>query len=369
MIPVAFLLILLIYFVIAAVIASAIHSRYRRRFDSPPVSIVIPARNEEKSLPSLLDSLMALDYPAEQLEIIIVNDQSEDRTREILEDYRGRFRCKYEVFDVEPETQSSLRAKTRPLAQGLDRATGEIILMPDADNRIPPDWAKTMTSYFTDDVGLVCGPIYPDPQRRSHTLLTLFETVDASFLLGTCAGFSGLGKTQALIGSNFAVRRQAYEEIGTYRNLDFHTIEDISLLGALQKTGRWRAVFPSDRGTLLWTLPQKDFAAFMRQRHRWLAGWGHVKPGIRAALAFGFAVHAAWPLWLLLSPAWFLALYGLLIAGDGVVAVRSLYRNGCARFAWLLPLYPIFAFTYAMALLGRIITRREVIWKDRSFVK
>ena len=369
MIPAVLLLILIIYFVIAAVIASGINSRYHRRSDSPPVSIVIPARNEENSLPSLLDSLMALDYPAEQLEIIIVNDQSEDRTREILESYRGRFRCRYEVFDVETETQSSLRAKTRPLAQGLDRATGEIILMPDADNRIPPDWAKAMTSYFTDDVGLVCGPIYPDPKRRSHRLLTLFETVDASFLLGTCAGFSGLGKTQALIGSNFAVRREAYEDVGTYRSLEFHIIEDLSLLGALQQSGRWKAVFSSDSGTLLWTLPQKNLKTFIRQRHRWLAGWGHVKFGIRAALAFGFAVHVAWPLWLLFSPAWFLALYGLLIAGDGVVALRSLYRNGCPRFAWLLPLYPVFAFVYGMALLGLIITRREVIWKDRSFIK
>jgi cellulose synthase/poly-beta-1,6-N-acetylglucosamine synthase-like glycosyltransferase len=360
---------LIVYVVIAGVIASGIHSRYPRLGTFPSVSIVIPARNEEKSLHSLLDSLLAIDYPSDLLEIIIVNDQSEDRTKQIAESYRGRFQCNYDVFDVVPETTSSLRAKTRPLAQGLDRARGEIILMPDADNRIPPDWAKCMTSYFTDNVGLVCGPIFPDPLRRTHLLLTWFETVDAAFLLGVCAGFSGLGRTQALIGSNFAVRRDAYEDIGTYRNLDFHFIEDLSLLGALQQTNRWKAVFPSDRGTLLWTLPQRTFGTFIRQRHRWLAGWGHVKPGIRAALAFGFAVHAMWPLWLLLPPAWFVSLYALLLVGDGMVAVTTLYRHKCARFVWLLPLYPVFAFTYALALLGLVLTRREVIWKERSFVQ
>jgi cellulose synthase/poly-beta-1,6-N-acetylglucosamine synthase-like glycosyltransferase len=272
------------------------------------------------------------------------------------------------VFDVVAEQNSALRAKTRPLTQGLDHARGEIILMPDADNRMPPEWASHMTSYFADGVGMVCGPIYPDPHRANRIPLTWFETIDVAFLLGTCAGFSGLGKTQALIGSNFAVRREAYEGIGTYRNLDFHIIEDLSLLRAIQRTKKWKAIFPGDSGTILWTLPQATFSSLIQQRHRWLAGWRYVKPGIRAALAFGMTVHLTWPLWLLMSPAWFLTLYALLVVGDGVVAAKSLWQHSRGRLIWLLPLYPIYAAIYAYVLLFMIISRRKVRWKERVFI-
>ena len=363
------LAILVVYVLIAAKVASGIHTRYPRRHDSPNISIVIPARNEEQNLPVLLDSLLAIDYPADKLEIILVNDQSDDRTREIAESYRGRFRCGYDVLDVQPEPNSALRAKTRPLAQGLDRARGELILMPDADNRVPPEWARAMTSYFTDGVGMVCGPIYPDPQRGSRVPLTWFETVDVAFLLGTCAGFSGLGKTQALIGSNFAVRRETYEAIGTYRNLDFHIIEDISLLRAIQQSGTWKAIFPGEPGTMLWTLPQPSLKSLVIQRHRWLAGWQYVKPGIRAALTFGMAVHVMWPLWLFFSPVWFATLYTLLALGNGLVAAKSLKCYGRGELIWLLPLYPVYAATYAFVLLFMLVTRRKVRWKEREFIE
>ena len=366
---VVLLLILATYAAIAAVIAGGIHARYPRRKDFPSISIVIPARNEERNLPALLDSLLALDYPAESMEIILVNDQSDDHTREIAESYRYRFKCKYEIYDVETEHDQRLRAKTRPLTQGLDKARGEFFLMPDADNRMPPEWAKTMVSYFADGVGMVCGPILPDRRRFTRLPLTFFETVDMSFLLGVCAGFSGLGKTQALIGSNFAIRRSAYEEMGTYRGLAFHMIEDLSLLGGIHASSSWKAVFPADAGTVLWTLAQPDFRSFLVQRYRWFAGRKHVKFGIRAALFFGFAAHAAWPLWLFFPVPWSLALYGLLAAGDGLVAGRMLkqYRQG--RFLWLLPLYPIFVSVYGLGMLILLLTKREVVWKERSFIK
>jgi cellulose synthase/poly-beta-1,6-N-acetylglucosamine synthase-like glycosyltransferase len=357
----------ILYVCVAAVIAGGIHALYRRRLDFPTVSVVIPARNEEPTISNLLESLLEADYPPEQLEVLLVNDQSTDRTREIAESFRGRFHCAYDIFDVEPEQNSTLRAKTRPLAQGIDRARGEFVLMPDADNRVPHNWVKCMTSYFTDDVGMVCGTTLPDPHRQSRRILTAFETVDAALLLGTCAGFSGLGRTQALIGSNFAVRRSAYQQIGTYRSLDYHEIEDLSLLHALQATGEWKAVFPADRDTLLLTMPHRSLLDLIQQRRRWMGGWHRLKPAIRAALTFAIVAHIVWPLLLLAPLSWFLGLYGLLVLGDSVVAARMLHRYQRTRLIpWLL-VYPVFAAVYAVSLLVLMVTRREVKWKERAY--
>jgi cellulose synthase/poly-beta-1,6-N-acetylglucosamine synthase-like glycosyltransferase len=357
----------ILYVCVATVIAGGIHSRYKRRLDHPTVSVVIPARNEEQTISDLLESLLDVDYPSEQLEVVLVNDQSTDRTREIAEGFQGRFRCRFEIFDVEPEQNSSLRAKTRPLAQGIDRAHGEFVLMPDADNRVPRNWVKCMISFFADDVGMVCGTTLPDPHRQSRQLLTALETVDAALLLGTCAGFSGLDKTQALIGSNFAVRRSAYEQIGTYRSLDYHEIEDLALLHALQATGKWKAVFPAEGDTLLLTMPHRSLLDLIHQRRRWMGGWHRLKPAIRAALTIAIVAHIVWPLLLLVPLSWFFGLYGLLVFGDSLVAAQMLHRYRRTRFIPLLLFYPVFAAVYAVPLLLLMATRREVKWKERAY--
>ena len=72
---------------VAALIAHGIHNDYHVRPDLPELSIVVPARNEERHLGDLLNSLLALDYPAERLQIVVINDQSTDRTREVAESF------------------------------------------------------------------------------------------------------------------------------------------------------------------------------------------------------------------------------------------------------------------------------------------
>ncbi|RPH94595.1 glycosyltransferase, partial [candidate division KSB1 bacterium] len=171
------------YMLIAAYLSRGIRNDLGSRKDMPPVSVVIPARNEEQCLPDLLDSLLQVDYPMDRLQIIIINDQSTDRTREVAQSYQEKFQCRYDVHDVVDEPDGKLVLKTRPLAQGLDRATGEVILMTDADCIVTPSWIRTVASYFTPGVGMVCGTTLPHPQQHSRFPLTAFETLDWLFLL------------------------------------------------------------------------------------------------------------------------------------------------------------------------------------------
>ncbi len=299
-----FLAICLLYVIIAALIARGIHNHYDVRADLPELSIVVPARNEERHLGELLESLLELEYPPERLQIVIINDQSTDDTRKVAESFVGRFRCRYEVHDCVDEPDGKLVAKTRPLAQGLDRATGEVILMTDADCIVPPAWARSMATYFTPDVGMVCGTTMPHPQRHASFPLTSFETLDWLFLLGTSAGLSGHGHPQALIGNNFSVRRAAYHDIGTYRALSYTAIDDLVLMNALEQSGRWKIVFPADAGVMLHTRPLPSIYDLMRQRYRWMRGAPHVDWRGMFVLTFGILIHITWPLWpLALGPA------------------------------------------------------------------
>lgn len=362
-----FVSVCLVYTLVAALIARGIHNKYDVREDLPELSIVVPARNEEARIAGLLDTLLELDYPADLLQIVIINDQSTDRTREIAQSYRERFRCRYEVHDCVDEPDGKLVAKTRPLAQGLDRATGEVILMTDADCRVPRTWARSMVRYFASGVGMVCGTTLPNPTQETAYPLTWFETLDWLFLLGTSAGLSGSGHPQALIGNNFSVRRETYYDIGTFRAQEFTAIDDLVLLNAVEQSGRWKIVYPADEGVLIFTRPLQTLGELIRQRYRWMRGAPHVDWRGLFVITFGILTHVTWPLWPAVLGWSFLLPLGVFVAGDGMVLGRMLRRYRRARLLWLVPVYPVFAFFYGVGLVTMLLTRREIRWKDRRF--
>ncbi len=359
--------VLAVYFIIAVRLSRGIHNDYPLRSDLPKVSIVVPVRNEEPNIATLLDSLLALNYPPELLQIIIVNDFSEDRTREIALSYSERFQCAFEVFDCVDEPDGKLILKTRPLAQGIDHATGDVVLMTDADCVVPPDWVRSMASYFTGNVGMVCGTTLPDPQKGSTDPLTWFETLDWLFLLGSCTGMSGSGHPQALIGNNYSVSRAAYNEIGTFRGLPIGDIDDIVLLKAIDNSKKWSVVYPAYHGVMVYTRPLASLIELARQRRRWMKGTPHVGWRGRFVLGFGVLSHVTIPLWPVFLGWWFLLPFGLLAAGDGVVLTNMLHHYRLKRLLWLVPLYPLFACSYGLLLLGFLLNGKKVEWKARKF--
>ncbi|MDD5087506.1 MAG: glycosyltransferase [bacterium] len=357
----------LIYLMIALYLARGIHNNYPIRNDEPTVSIVIPVRDEAHQIRGLLDSLLDVDYPSEKLQIIVVDDFSEDNTQAIALSYQDRFRCLYDVRKAIDEPDGKLILKTRPLAQGMDVATGEIILMTDADCTVPRDWVRSMVAYFTEDVGMVCGTTLPHPRENAKCPLTQMETLDWLFLLGSCTGMSGKGHPQALIGNNYSVRKAAYHDIGTFRSLAIADLDDIVLLKAMENSNRWKIVFPAYRGVMVYTRPLPSLLELARQRRRWMKGIRHVGWRGRCVLGFGVAAHVALPFWPLLLGEWSLLPFSLLVLGDGAVLVGMLrhYRQG--RLAWLVPVYPLFACAYGLILAAFLFGGRKVKWKSRQF--
>jgi cellulose synthase/poly-beta-1,6-N-acetylglucosamine synthase-like glycosyltransferase len=357
----------LTYMLAAAYLSRGIHNSYTNRTDVPCTSVVIPARNEEHTISELLDSLLQVDYPADKLEIIVVNDQSTDRTREVALSYQNRFQCRYEVCDVVDEPDGKLILKTRPLAQGLDRVNGEIVLMTDADCVVPPQWVRSVASYFTDSVGMVCGTTIPNPHSHTRLPLTWFETVDWLFLLGSSAALSGQGEPQALIGNNYAVSMNAYREIGTFRSLKFSDLDDIAMMQAVKQTRKWRVVFPADAGVQVFTRPLQSLVELVKQRRRWMKGVSHVDWLGMGVLGFGIATHILLPFWPFLFKWWSLAPLGLMMLGDGFVLTRMLKHHRQLRLWPIIPVYPLFAAVYGIGMASLILFNRRVTWKERKF--
>ncbi|MHC1733513.1 MAG: glycosyltransferase, partial [Bacteroidales bacterium] len=112
------------------------------------VSVIVSARNEQKHIINLLGSLVRQDYPVDLFEIIIVNDNSTDRTpiiiSEFIEDNKDRpgprIRLIYNPFS----------GKKRAVRYGIEKAAGEVILTTDADCIVGPGWVRSHASWYNE---------------------------------------------------------------------------------------------------------------------------------------------------------------------------------------------------------------------------
>ncbi|MDH5570150.1 MAG: glycosyltransferase family 2 protein [Gammaproteobacteria bacterium] len=116
----------------------------------PFVTIIISAYNEEKIIAKKIDNTLSLDYPANSFEILVVSDNSSDKTDDIINAYSDK--------GVVLISSSVRRGKTAGLNEAVEKAKGEIIVFTDADAMFPVDTLCNMLNLFADqNIGLVTG--------------------------------------------------------------------------------------------------------------------------------------------------------------------------------------------------------------------
>ncbi|OGH07591.1 MAG: hypothetical protein A2171_00530 [Candidatus Levybacteria bacterium RBG_13_35_9] len=183
------------------------------------ISVVIAAYNEEKNLPKCLDVIKDQNYPKEKYEIIVVDNNSVDKTAEIARSYDAKV--------VKEEKQGN----TFAVKKGMDAAGGEIIAMVDADTIVEKNWLVDISKAFENEnvVGVTGMGII----KSGNKLLDKFEQKFYEYFLK--AHFL-IGKPH-ITGFNLAVRKTAYDKIG---GLDarFTMSPDVDLGLRLEKVGK-----------------------------------------------------------------------------------------------------------------------------------
>lgn len=138
------------------------------------ITVLIPMHNEEQVLSYVLDSLLECDYDRDKMEIIPINDNSTDSTKELLDEYHR----KYEF--IRPlHRNCENRGKPAGLNDAMELATGEIIIVFDADYRPAKDMLKQLASAFENpEVGAVMGRVIP--YNANANLLTRLINLERS---------------------------------------------------------------------------------------------------------------------------------------------------------------------------------------------
>ncbi|MFQ5649901.1 MAG: glycosyltransferase [bacterium] len=340
---------------------------YPRSQTLPSISILVALRNEERTVAACVNSLLDLDYPPERLEIWLINDRSRDRTAEIIEALKEKSPL-IQTLHLK-HTISGLSGKANAIAQAMELCTGELILVTDGDCRVPRGWARGHAAYYTDEVGLVGGFTLLDEKHDDTPLLGKIQSLDWAYLLSIGAGAMGFGRPLSVLGNNFSFRRQAYKQLGGYRNMGFTIIEDFALMKTLLKKTSWKVLYPIDRKMLVYSHPMPDLAQFYQQRKRWSAGGKEVGGYGKFLMLISTLVHLAVPaaFFVLNHPGWAflggMAVLGmdftLLLRTTGLVDRRDLLKY--------FPAWEGFYFLYTLFFAPVLLFPTTVVWKQVAY--
>jgi len=210
----------------------------------PRVSVVIPARDEGRELEATLRAHRACDYP--DLEVIVVNDRSSDRTGEIARGFAAldpRFRA---IEGSEPP--AGWLGKPHALWQGAREASGAWLLFADADVAYGPDVLRRAVARAEDaGVALLC--LFPRFVTRGFWEGVAIPNLYATLYLGpgVLTQVDAFAAFAAGSGSGNLVERGSYEESGGHAALRAAVIDDIGLAAQLKRAGyRTRAATAYD---------------------------------------------------------------------------------------------------------------------------
>ncbi|MBE0644623.1 MAG: glycosyltransferase family 2 protein [Bacteroidetes bacterium] len=238
-------------------------------FDYPPVSILIPAHNEEIVIGRTLEAMCALDYPADRLEIIVINDGSSDRTGDIVREFAARD-ARVICYDV-PEGQGG-KGKSRALNLGLTQASHQYIAIYDADNTPEPRALRHLAAQLLlhPELGAVLGKFRT--VNKTRTLLTRFINIETlSFQSILQAGRWKLLHIATLPGTNFLMRREVIEEMNGW---DEGAITEDSELSVRMYIAGWKIKFIPYAVT--WEQEPETWGVWLKQRTRWVRGNNYV---------------------------------------------------------------------------------------------
>ena len=220
----------------------------------PAVTLIVPAHNEEDVIERKLENVLGLDYPRDQLEVVVTSDDSRDATHDIVAGFEPRG-----VRLIRCERGGKVAAQDRAVRE----STGEIVAFGDANVDWDPDALRELVAPFADPaVGMTCGQV----RLVNAAGGTNQEGVYWRYEMWLRARESLVHSMTGSNGAIYAVRREAYREV------DPRFGHDLSFPYLMVQNG-YRAVYePGARATENMTTDIEDeFRRKVRMfEHAWL---------------------------------------------------------------------------------------------------
>jgi len=176
-------------------------------FPTTHISVVVAARNEEHQLTDCLHSIINQDYPDHLYELIVVDDESEDRTPDVIESFGDKL--------VLAEPKIGQAGKKASLTAGINKAKGKLIAITDADCVVPPRWLKHFARAYEKGALFIAAPVI---LQTEDSVFGHFQALDmAGMMIITGAGIQS-GTHYSCNGASLAFDKASFDILGGYES-------------------------------------------------------------------------------------------------------------------------------------------------------
>lgn len=225
----------------------------------PSVAIIVPCWNEESTVAATCNSLLALDYPKEKLEIILVDDGSTDTTRNIMESFEKNKQIRI--------LHKENGGKHTALNAGIALTKAELVGCLDADSFVEPDALREIITCFNNPK--VVATTAAMSVHKPKNIIQHMQNADYSFgiiIRHTFASVNGLYVTP---GPFSFYRRELIEKLGGFRY--GNQVEDMEMALRIQRTGDY--IIENAPHARVYTKTPLTISDLIKQRTRWISGF------------------------------------------------------------------------------------------------
>ena len=235
----------------------------------PTCTILIPAHNEEKVIGATIGAMCRMNYPKDKLQIIVINDGSSDRTKQIILEYANKDK-RVELYDV-PAGEGG-KGKSRALNLGIRQAKSEIIAIYDADNTPDENALKYLVANLVSnpELGAVLGKFRT--VNKDKNLLTRFINIETlSFQSMLQAGRWQMHNIATLPGTNFVMWAWLIKKLDGWD--EEALTEDSELSIRIYEEGYKIKFIPY---SITYEQEPEEWKVWIKQRLRWVRGNNYV---------------------------------------------------------------------------------------------
>ncbi|MBX2841733.1 MAG: glycosyltransferase [Flammeovirgaceae bacterium] len=326
----------------------------------PKISILIAVRNEENCIQDCLESLFQQNYPAELFEVIIGNDQSEDNSETIINDYiknKPNFFLKNISTSIKEQ-----KGKANVLAQIAHFAKGDLYCFTDADIEVEKSWLRELVNNISPKTGIITG----FTTIKGKSFFEYAQAYDWTIALSLIKLATDLKIPVTTLGNNMLITKKAYQDVGGYENIPFSVTEDFEIFHQIVKKG-WEFKQMKTKEILAASLPAESILQLLLQRKRWAKGairlpWFITLPLFLQLLFFPLFIFL-----FLFFPKLGLILLSFKILAQWFVIIRNYKLLQLKVNFFALGFYEIYNSFISMATLICLITPIKVVWKGRKY--
>ncbi|MDX2172394.1 MAG: glycosyltransferase [Bacteroidota bacterium] len=255
-----------------------------------PLTIIICARNEEKTIVGCLTSIIKQDYDIAKINLILINDSSTDNTVKHAEYILKKSKINYKII-----SNVQQKGKKQSITYAMQFVNTKLVVMRDADTYTTSTiWLKTISDFYSETQSdFIIAPIL---LRDNNGLLWALQAIESNILALLASGSAHYKKAFLCNGANLIFTKQLFERANGYEShINIVSGDDVLFLEDVKKLENVKINYLKSESAIVYTYPAFSFLKLIQQKVRWASKFKSNKNKINFSLAIlSFLVNSFW---------------------------------------------------------------------------